>query len=111
MRAKVFVNKIDKNIKNNKELYHYIGNENNEDLYHFKNEDIDDIIDVSNVNVRSKLNNIFSSESFVYKSKIEIILKDGTKLLEDVIAIKDNNLITLNNTKINIDDILDIKKA
>ena len=98
MKSKVFVNSINKSIKNNKEIYHY------------KNDDIE-IIDVSDVNVRSKINDIFSSNSFVYKSRVEIKLKDGNSIIEDVIAIKDDNIITLSNKKIPINDILDIKKA
>lgn len=98
MKSKVFVNNINKSIKNNKEIYHY------------KNDDIE-IIDVSDVNVRSKINDIFSSNSFVYKSRVEIKLKDGNSVIEDVIAVKDDNIITLNNKKIPINDILDIKKA
>ena len=98
MKSKVFVNNINKNIKNNMEMYHYVNN------------DIE-MIDVSKGSIRSKLNDIFSSTSFVYKSSVNIELKDGSNINEDIIAIKDNNLITLNNKKIPIDDILDIKKA
>ena len=98
MKPKVFINNINKNIKNNKEVYHYVNN------------DIE-MIDVSENNVRGKLNDIFDSTSFVYKSRVNIELKDGSNINEDIIAIKDNNLITLNNKKIPLDDILDIKKA
>ena len=102
MKSKVFVNNINKNIKNNREIYHFIGKDNNDDI---------DIIDVSESSVRNKLNDIFDSSSFVYKSRVNIKLKDGNNIDEDIIAIKDNNLITLSNKKIPIDDILDIKKA
>lgn len=98
MKPKVFVNFIDKSIKNNKDVYHFT-----------KEEDIV-MIDES-VNIRSKLNDIFNSDSFVYKSRVEIYLKNGSILNEEVIAIKDNNLITLSNKLINIDDIINIKKA
>jgi len=103
MKPKVFVNSINKIFKNNKDSYHFDGNVIDNDI-----EIIDDSV---NINVRSKLNDIFDSDSFVYKSRVEIIMNDNSKLVEDVIAIKDNKLITLNNTMINIDDIKDIKKA
>lgn len=99
-KPKVFVNLINKDIKNNKESYHFKGN-NIEDI-----EMIDESIDIN-----SKLNNIFNSESFVYKISVIIILKDGKELKEDVIAIRSSELITLSNKKIKISDIKDIKKA
>lgn len=97
MKPKVFVNYINKNIKNNKDVYYY------------KKEDID-IIDDS-VDVRSKIKDIFDSTSFVYKCRVDITLKDKTHITEDVIAIKDDNLITLSDNKIPISNILNIKKA
>ena len=99
-KPKVFVNSINKSIKNNKEVYH------------FRGDDIRDIemIDES-VDVNYKINEIFNSDSFVYKSLVEITLKDGSRFKDDVIAMKDSYLITLNNRRININDIINIKKA
>lgn len=99
-KPKVFANTINKTIKNNKEVYHYRG----------VNEEIE-IIDESSINIRKVLNDIFDSDSFVYKSVVEITLKDKTKLIEEIIAMKDVYLITLNNKRININDIINIKKA
>lgn len=101
MKPKVFINSISKSVKNNKEVFHFKKDD--------KIEIIDESIDIGLV--RKKISDIFNSDSFVYKNRVEIVLKDGKKLIEDVIAIKDNNLITLNDNKINIDNILDIKKA
>lgn len=104
-KPKVFVNSINKSIKNNKESYYYKKDVPDEIF-------IDDISnDIRNVDVNSKINALFDSESFVYKSSVYITLKDGTKTLEDVIAVKDSYLITLSDKKINISDIKDIKKA
>jgi len=101
MKPRVFVNAIDKNIKNNMEVFHFK-----------KNDEIEMIDESVNINeVRSKIKEIFDSTSFVYKSKVNILLKDGNHIIEDIIAIKDNDLITLNGNKININNILDIKKA
>lgn len=99
-KPKVFANAINKAIKNNKEIYHYRGEINEIE-----------IIDESSVNIRKVLDDIFDSDSFVYKSTVEITLKDKTKLIEEIIAMKDIYLITLNNKRININDIINIKKA
>lgn len=100
-KPNVFVNSINKNIKNNKESYHYRGSIVDEEL---------EIIDES-VDVNSKIDDIFDSDSFVYKSGVVINLKDGTKLNEDIIGVRASELITLSNKKIKISDIKDIKKA
>lgn len=100
-KPKVFANTINKTIKNNKEVYHYRG----------ISDDIEIIDDSIDVNVRSVLNDIFDSDSFVYKSIVEITLKDKTKIKEEIIAMKDTYLLTLSNKKININDIINIKKA
>lgn len=97
MKPKVFINSINKNIKNNKDVYYY------------KKDDIDMIDDSKDV--KSKIKDIFNSTSFVYKCRVDIILKDRSHITEDVIAIKDDNLITLSDNKIPISNILDIKKA
>ena len=97
MKPKVFINSINKNIKNNKDVYYY------------KKDDIDMIDDSKDV--KSKIKDIFNSTSFVYKCRVDIILKDRSHITEDVIAIKNDNLITLSDNKIPISNILDIKKA
>lgn len=94
-KPKVFANIINKSIKNNKETYYYRGMDNY----------------IENMDVRSILDNIFSSDSFVYKSIVEITLKNGTKLNEEIIAMKDDYIITLSNKRILVDDIANIKKA
>lgn len=101
-KPKVFVNSINKSIKNNKESYHFKGERSNE---------VEIIDDSKDIDINSKINDIFDSESFVYKSSVDITLKDGTKIREDVIAVRDSYLITLSNKRINLSDILDIKKA
>ena len=110
MKPRVFINNINKNIKNNEEMYHYEGSNDNSEMYHFDPDK--DIIDISDkVGIRGVLNDIFSSSDFVYKSRVIITLKDKSTTTEDIIAVKDNNIITLDNKKIPIDDILYIKKA
>ena len=96
-KPKIYINKIEKNINNNKENYYYRNNDYKKDF--------------SLINIKEKINDIFSSDDFVYKSNVIIILKNGKEIKDELIAIKNNELILLNNDKINIDIIEDIKKA
>ena len=100
-KPKVFANTINKTIKNNKEFYYYRG----------INDEVEIIDESKVVNIKKVLDDIFDSDSFVYKSVVEITLKDGTKLIEEIIAMKDSYLLTLSNRRININDIINIKKA
>ena len=86
MIPKVYVNKISKDIKNNKNSYHFTNNER-------------------------EIKPVFNSEEFVYKSSVLITLKDGRIINEDIIALKDGEIVTLSNKKIKIEEIIDIKKA
>ena len=101
IKPKVFANTIDKTIKNNKDVYHYRG----------VTDEVEMIDESTNVNIKKVLDDIFDSDSFVYKSVVEITLKDKTKFKEEIIAMKDTYLITLSNKRININDIVNIKKA
>ena len=88
-KPKVFANTINKTIKNNKEVYYYKG----------VNDEVEMIDESRGINIKSILNDIFDSDSFVYKSVVEITLKGGIKLKEEIIAMKDSYLITLSNKK------------
>ena len=60
-------------------------------------------------NILVKINKIFSSKNFVYKSRVRIYFADDVK--ECVIVGKTNDsLLTLSNEKIRIIDIKDIEK-
>ena len=56
-----------------------------------------------------KIENLFSSPNFVYQVDINIMLKNGKNIRKKVIALRDNYLITLDNEKILLDEISDIK--
>ena len=98
MLPKVFINKIDKSIKNNKESYYYKGNE-------------PIIIDDADINVKETINEIFNSDSFVYKTKVTIKFKNGKSKVYEIVAMKNNELISIDGDKIKVDDIVKIKKA
>ena len=98
MLPKVFINKIYKSIKNNKESYYYKGNE-------------PIIIDDADINVKETINEIFNSDSFVYKTKVTIKFKNGKSKVYEIVAMKNNELISIDGDKIKVDDIVNIKKA
>lgn len=96
---KVFANKIDKELKNNKTVYY---NKNEER----KIEEKDPLSSILTVN--QKINQIFSSARYVYKADVVITTKNG-KLNKRIIGRNRNELITMDNEVINIDDIIDIE--
>ena len=98
MLPKVFINKIDKSIKNNKESYYYKGNE-------------PIIIDDADINVKETINEIFNSDSFVYKTNVTIQFQNGKSKVYEIVAMKNNELISIDGDKIKVDDIVNIKKA
>lgn len=96
---KVFANKIDKKIENNKS-YYISKNEEKEEISNrtYKIEK----------NINQKINEIFTSPSYVYKADVIITTSEGN--MEKRIIGKDgNNLITIDNEFISIDKIIDIR--
>lgn len=96
---KVFANKIDKNLNNNETVYY---NKNEER----KIEEKDPLSSILTVN--QKINQIFSSARYVYKADVVITTKNG-KLNKRIIGRNRNELITMDNEVININDIIDIE--
>ena len=86
---KVFQNKIDKNIFNN--------------ANYFKGTNLK-----RNINLEEKINEIFNSKDYMYKTRLLITLKNG-EVEKTVIAKNKENLITIDNEFIKIKDIYDIK--
>lgn len=91
---KVFANKIEKDIMNN--------------ATYFKGNRKIEAEEKVNLNVRSKINQIFGSTRYVYKADVIIELKDRT-ITKRVIGKNKINLITIDNELIPIKDIIDIK--
>ena len=96
---KVFANKIDKNLNNNETVYY---NKNEER----KIEEKDPLSSILTVN--QKINQIFSSARYVYKADVVITTKSG-KINKRIIGRNRNELITMDNEVININDIIDIE--
>lgn len=91
----VYAGVINKKIDNVQELYY--GSLNRETKTYSLNE------------ILRKINEIFASTSHVYKSDVEIVMKDKT-INKTIVGKTGNSLITIEGEKINISDILDIKK-
>lgn len=94
---KVFANKIEKKLDNNNTYYKGRGEERKINL---EKKDTK--------SVEQKINEIFSSPRYVYKAEVEITLKDQT-IVKKIIGKNSENLITIDNETIPINDILDIK--
>lgn len=99
----VFANKIEKNISNN-EIVYYSSHEEKKD----KEEKIKADTNIEHKNIYQKINDIFNSEKYVYKARVEIKLKDGIKKV-NIIGYNNGYLITIDNELISITDIEDIK--
>ncbi len=91
---KVFHNKIDKKINNNSSVFYS------------NNKEAEKITD--NKTVQQKINEIFSSPNYVYKANVDITLKDK-KITKRIIGRNKDYIITMDNTLIPINDIIDIK--
>ena len=89
---KVYANKIEKNIDNNKEMY---------------DSRIED--NCRGIDVLKKIDRIFHSKDFVYKKRVIITLKEQ-ELEAILIGRNESSIFTLDNKVIRISDVLDIKK-
>lgn len=89
----VFKNSIDKKINNN-ETYSYGKNEDRKP-------------EIKSVDVYKKIRDIVNSPGYVYKASVTIKMRDGT-INKQIIGFNKNYLITYDDMKIPITDIIDI---
>ena len=90
---RVFANKIDDNINKSQNMFY--GSTRN--------------IERNDVDIESKINNIFKDKHHVYKSMVKITTKDGIET-EEIVGKTSNSLVTLKGKLININNIVDIEK-
>lgn len=90
----VFANPINKPMNNNRKVYH---------------SDITEERSIKRENIPQKINEIFASVHHVYKSKVKITTSEGD-LFTTIVGKTSTHLLTLNGEKININNILDIKR-
>lgn len=86
-----------------------IGNINNDQEYFYSAVAKTDNQKKSNVNIDNKINNLFKSNRYIYKLNVHIVTKSGD---EDttIIGKMNNSLITIDNKRIPIKDIIDINE-
>ncbi|MCM1370323.1 MAG: hypothetical protein NC181_00260 [Clostridium sp.] len=99
-KPSVFVNKIDKELKNNEKVY-FSRNETSEKTDKSN-------IDTSKKSIDVQLKEMFESTSYIYKADVVIKTKDGV-LEKRVIGRNNSHLITMDNELIPISDIIEIK--
>ncbi len=101
---KVFANKIEKTMTNNEKVYVA----SREEIVEEKRESKIDRLDLRGMNVNQKIKSIFNSKNYIYKANV-VITRDGVKEKKKVIGKNGNNLITIDNEIIEINDIEDIE--
>ena len=95
-RPKMYRCETNKSFTNNQNIYASYQSNNNHK--------VTDIIDV-----RKKINNLFNSPDFIYRTKVNIVTEEGI-LTKKVVGIYNNNLVTIDNEQIPINLIKDIYK-
>ena len=80
---------------------------NNKSIYASYNDNNIKIYDTNDI--RKKINNIFNSDNFIYRTKVNIVI-DNKIITKKVIGIYNNNLVTIDNEHIPINMISDIYK-
>ena len=92
----IFANKVE---NDSNDLFSYAKKE--EVIEEVKNEKIQP-------NIYQKIQKIFNSTNYIYKAEVLITTKDGKKT-KKIIGKNNNNLITIENELISINDIIDIE--
>lgn len=105
---KVFANPQEKTFTNNEKVYYSKDNSSLESNQKSKETDDGLLRGTEDKNIYQKLNEIFTSERYVYKADVEIITKTG-KINTKVIGQNRTHVITMDNQLIPITDIEDIK--
>ena len=72
-------------------------------------EQINDDKKISKSKLLDKINSVFKRPDYVYQADITIINKNGESMNKKIVGINDNYLLTLDEEKIYLDDIYDIK--
>ena len=93
-KPKMYRGEVRKDINNNRSIYASYS-----DKFEVKSYD--------NSSVRKKINDIFSSNTFIYRTKVNIVM-DNEVLTKKVIGVYNNNLVTIDNEQIPINMIRDI---
>lgn len=82
---------------------------NNRSVYTSYNDDINSFKVYDTKDVRNKINNIFNSNNFIYRTKVNIVV-DNQILTKKIVGVYNDNLVTIDNEYIPINIIKDIYK-
>ena len=93
-KPKMYRGEVKKEINNNRSIYASYSDKNEIRVY-------------DNSDVRKKIDEIFSSSTFIYRTKVNIVI-DNQVLTKKVIGVYNNNLVTIDNEQIPISMIRDI---
>ncbi len=91
-KPKMYHNKIDKEINNNKVIYTSYSNNTNK---------------FNTIDIRKKVNDIINSNNFIYSKMVNIVFENDI-IKKKIIGIYNDNLITIDNEYIPINNIKDI---
>ena len=94
-KPKMYQNRVNKEFHNNKLIYTSFDKDKNS------------VIKYDTADIRKKINDITNSNSFIYSKLVHIIIGNET-ITRKIIGVYNNNLITIDNEYIPIDNIQDI---
>mgnify|MGYP003308967565 CR=1 FL=1 len=100
-KPKIFENKIDKDIRNNKSVF----DSSKEEVRIIKKEEL--IKDNNDISVVDKITRLLNRNGYIFNVKVLIKTKD-TEYNTHIASVINNHIITLDNDIINIDDVIDI---
>lgn len=98
----VFHNDINKKLNNNEDVFYSV--KDNEII---KNDENKKEMSIKK-SIKQKINEIFSSSNYVYKANVKITTNNNT-FNKRIIGRNNKYLITMDNEKIDINNIIDIK--
>ena len=105
---KIFANKIDKKIKNNKEVYVSAPEPKEQLETNNKKEPPKQNKKTINKTIEQKINEIIKSNNYIYKIPVKIQLKDE-EIITNIIGKNNKNIITMDNKLIKINEIKNIE--
>lgn len=100
----IYKNKINKIKSSVQKNFYYHSNEEV-----LKKENLNLKKGISKTELIKKINDIFLRPDYVYQADVTIMYKNGNNIKKNIVGIKDNYIITIDNERIVLDDILDIK--
>lgn len=95
-KPKMYRGEIRRDINNNRSIYASYNDKKEIRVY-------------DNSEIRKKIDDIFNSSTFIYRTKVNIVM-DGEVLSKKIIGVYNNNLVTIDNEQIPINMIKDIYK-